>query len=209
MGANSKIAFQTESTIPLELSIAEYIKLNCPGYISDHTCVSTDFIRLVEEAMNRVVAGSELLRGVACVKAMTREEVAAILRKLPGEVIAQPLTFETIYLILDEYSDLIYRGFIEETARNHCVRACEFNNRANAEKKLGRYLEAQRDYNRACDMEPNEAAYFLNRSALLLELGMATEALADAIHAYKTMRKAGIEHNDDYLQLASIVVSNK
>ena len=48
-----------------------------------------------------------------------------------------------------------YNEFLEATANSKCTCASEFNNRAIALMELGRYIEAQRDFDRACSLEPN------------------------------------------------------
>lgn len=97
-----------------------------------------------------------------------------------------------------------YREFLEETANSYCTRADEFNNRANAMMELGRYLEAQRDYNRACNMAPDEPIFFLNRSELFIQLGMMQSALDDAMEARLLIGDGSVKHLDDLLHLARI-----
>jgi len=97
-----------------------------------------------------------------------------------------------------------YEEFLEETANSYCTSAPEFNNRANAMMELGRYLEAQRDYNRACTLEPDEPVFFLNRAELFIELGMIESALNDAAYVRRIIDVDGIQNMEDMLQLAGV-----
>ncbi len=97
-----------------------------------------------------------------------------------------------------------YEEFLEETANSYCTSAYEFNNRANAMMELGRYLEAQRDYNRACNLEPDEPVFFLNRSEMFIQLGMIYNALQDAIHVKHIIGSGSMEHMSDLFCLAEI-----
>jgi len=98
-----------------------------------------------------------------------------------------------------------YREFLEETANSLCTNACEFNNRANAMMELGRYLEAQRDYNRACNLEPDEPIFFHNRAELFIQLGMIYNALQDAIHIRHIIRSSSMEQMDNLFNLFYLV----
>jgi tetratricopeptide (TPR) repeat protein len=69
-----------------------------------------------------------------------------------------------------------YKQFLEATANSTCTCASEFNNRAVALMELGRYIEAQRDFDRACGLEP-DASCLLNAAELYLVLGMKEQAL--------------------------------
>ncbi|MBP8692446.1 MAG: tetratricopeptide repeat protein [Sedimentibacter sp.] len=98
-----------------------------------------------------------------------------------------------------------YKNFLEETANSYCTSADEFNNRAIAMMELGRYLEAQRDYNRACNLEPDEPLYLLNRAELFIQLGMTDSAFKDAMFARLLMGDGSVKHLDDLLHLAMIL----
>ena len=97
-----------------------------------------------------------------------------------------------------------YREFLERTANSYCTKADEFNNRANAMMELGRYIEAQRDYNRACSLAPDEPIFFLNRAGLFIRLGMTNSAFDDAIEARLLIGDGSVEHLDNLLQLSMI-----
>lgn len=75
-----------------------------------------------------------------------------------------------------------YNEFLEDTANSICTCASEFNNRAVALMELGRYIEAQRDFDTACRLEP-DPSYLLNAAELFLILGMKE-------HALENVRKA-------------------
>jgi len=72
-----------------------------------------------------------------------------------------------------------YEDFLEGTADLTCTRAHEFSNRANARMALGRHDEALRDYDRACSLDRDDTSFLVNRSGLLLELGMRERAVED------------------------------
>lgn len=72
-----------------------------------------------------------------------------------------------------------YEDFLEATADSNCMRAHEFNNRANARAALGRHNEALNDYGMACALEPDNPSFLLNQAELFIDLGMIEKALSN------------------------------
>ena len=78
---------------------------------------------------------------------------------------------------------------VEATANSKCTCASEFNNRAIALMELGRYIEAQRDFDRACSLE-HDPSYLLNAAELFLTLGMKERALEN-VHKVRQLAGSG------------------
>jgi hypothetical protein len=193
--------------MPIELSVIEYIKDSHPEYLSPNALVTFDFIKLISVAVEKVICPDHSIDDTFdSGEVISDEEAEAILHSLTKEVISYPLAYETIHIILDVYNDLMWKKHIKETAETQCVRAWEFNNRASARAALGRSLEALRDYNRACEIEPDVPDYLFSRSQFLLGLGAKGDALTDATHAHQLMQKKGVAYLHDFLQLTSIFV---
>jgi tetratricopeptide (TPR) repeat protein len=188
---------------PIELSIIDYMKQNHPEYSSPNSVVTHDFIKLIDVPMEKVCFPDD---SVEPGKEITDEEARAILHRLSPEVTSSPLTYETIHIILDVYNTIMREKHIRETAETQCARAWEFNNRAHARAALGRSLEALRDYNRACEIEPDVPDYLFHRSQFLLGLGAKGDALSDATHAHQIMQKKSVDYLHDFLHLTSIYV---
>ncbi len=191
----------------LEFAIIDYIGERWPECWSPSSRVTRHFIELVDAAMDEVILqdqpdleGCDLGEGIS-------EEEEAILAGLPEKAKKHPLTHETVHLILRERDDMLCRSILVETADTRCVRAWEFNNRANARAELGRSLEALKNYNLACDMEPNQPDLLLNRAGFLRRLEAIKDALEDAARAYRLIEGGGIEHDMDFLHLASIFMA--
>ena len=198
---------ETITEKPIEVSIINYIKRNHPEYSPPTSLVTRDFIKLINVAMGKVIFPDDSVDDTFdSGEEISDDEAGEILQSLSPEVISQPLTYETIHIILDVYNNLMWEKHIQETAETECVRAWEFNNRANARAALGRSLEALRDYNRACEIEPDVPDYLFNRSQFLLGLGAKGDALTDATHAHQIMQKHSVEYLHDFLQLTSIFV---
>lgn len=192
---------------PIELSIIDYIEHSHPEYSCPNALVTADFIKLIDMAMERVTFPDTSADDTPdSWEEITEGEAGAILQSLSPEIISHPLTYETIHIVIDVYNDLISRKHLEETVDRECSRAWEFTNRANARAALGRSLEALRDYNRACEIDPRDPDHFFNRSQFLLGLGAKADALADAMHACEMMQKKGIDQLHVFLQLTSIYV---
>lgn len=86
-----------------------------------------------------------------------------------------------------------YMEFLEATADSTCTCASEFNNRAIALMELGRYDEAQRDFERACSLEP-DPSYFLNAAELYLALRMEERALENVRKARQLAGNGHVTH---------------
>ncbi len=176
------------------------LKMCHPEYLRSDASVSTIFIKDVDKAWNSV-SGTNLSD-----LAMTDSDAVEIYRRLPEEYISQPLNPDTIHLIYDIYNDISFHRFFAADADSNCVEHWQFNNRANTRRHLGRPLEALEDHNRACDLEPECAMYFLNRATTLLELGMTKLALRDAIEAHNNIEHREFGSRDDFLTLDDILM---
>lgn len=84
-----------------------------------------------------------------------------------------------------------YMEFLNTTANSTCTCASEFNNRAIALMQLERYIEAQRDFERACSLE-SDPSYLLNAAELFLTLGMKERALENISKARQLAKGGGV-----------------
>ena len=204
MENNSRSDMENSEARTCEADITRSIRENNPECLAPGFVVDKGYIRLVLDTWNRVI-DSEIGPDDSSVDDdIADEEAEEILRRIPGDAISRPLARETIGIIMAEANVASTRRFLLETADEHCARACEFNNRANARRELGRYLEAQIDYNRACDIDPNESAYFLNRAGFFLELGLIDDAMRDCLHVVTLLKEDDVSHYDDLFMLAGI-----
>lgn len=95
-----------------------------------------------------------------------------------------------------------YEDFLGATADLVCTRVEEYGNRANASMALDRHDEALRDYDKACNPEPDEPSFLLNRSGLLLELGMREHALEDLKKARQLSGNGDMANPRDLIYIA-------
>lgn len=205
MKNNQKEATRKEDVKPIEIEIINYIHQHHPECSATGFTMNADFIRLVLDTANKIIIDRELgLEPGDLDDEPTDEEAEEILRNMPQAAITQPLARESVRLIHEEYVALSYRKFLAESADDDCAMAWEFNNRANARAGLGRYLEAQMDYNRACDIDPNDSTHFLNRAGLFVSLGVIDDALRDCLHVSTLLREDDIAYYGDLFMLANI-----
>lgn len=99
-----------------------------------------------------------------------------------------------------------YEEFLEETADMTCTRANEFSNRANARAALGRHGEALRDYDRACGLDQDNVSFLVNRSGLLLKLGMRERAMEDFRKARQLSGNGDVANPRNLFHIAQMFV---
>jgi tetratricopeptide (TPR) repeat protein len=204
MEKNSRSNMKNNEARTCEVDIINSIQENHPECLAPGLVVDKSYIKLVLDTWNRIIDSEIGLDDSSMDDDIADEEAEEILQKIPQDAISQPLACETIRLIMAESNAVSTMKFLLETADEHCARACEFNNRANARSELGRYLEAQIDYNRACDIDPNEPTYFLNRAGLFVQLGLIDDAMRDCLHVATLLKEDDVRHYDDLFTLASI-----
>lgn len=189
----------------IELMILDYIRDTLPEYAAQCTSVTRGFIKLIYEASWRVVFPDAPAEEVSALNAgMTDEDAEKVFLTLSPEVISRPLTFESIHIINEETNHLMRRQFEEETASMDCVYFWEFMNRANARASLGRHLEALEDYNRACDLGPENPDCLYNRAIFLAKAGATQDALRDATRARHLMGEGRPEEFYDFYFLSKL-----
>ena len=204
MEKNSESNTENSESKTCEAEIISSIRENNQECLALGFVVDKGYIKLVLDTWNRIIDSEIGLDDSSMDDDIADEEAEEILRKIPGDAISRPLACETIGIIIAEANAMLTKRFLLETADEHCARACEFNNRANARSELGRYLEAQIDYNRACDIDPNEPAYFLNRAGFFVQLGLIDDALRDCLHVATLLKEDDVRHYDDLFTLAGI-----
>jgi len=204
MEKNSESNTENSESKTCEAEIISSIRENNQECLAPGFVVDKGYIKLVLDTWNRIIDIEIGLDDSSMDDDIADEEAEEILRKIPQDAISRPLSCETIGIIMAEGNAVSTRRFLLETADKHCARACEFNNRANARRELGRCLEAQIDYNRACDIDPNEPAYFLNRAGFFVQLGLIDDAMRDCLHVATLVGSEGTDEEWDLFRLASI-----
>lgn len=99
-----------------------------------------------------------------------------------------------------------YEDFLEATVDLTCARAHEFSNRANARIALGRQDEALRDYDKACSLDRDDTSFLVNRSGLLLELGMRERAVEDLRKARQLSGNGDVAKPRELFYIAQVFV---
>ncbi len=197
MKFDDKINLSEEGVSSIEPEIINHIKRNFPEFLDSDFNVSIEFIRIVDKTYWAVLDNlddSEMTvldygeNEMVDYDYITDQEAEEILKKLPAEVRSQPLSLDTVSLILEEMEELAYLEWkkSEENERNmQCSEAKEFAKRGSAKAAVKQFNEALQDYNKACLLNPKALGYFLDRANLFMEMGLKGNAFKDAIFVYE------------------------
>lgn len=193
--------------IPFEKKVFDLICRDYPECIAPDFKINTDFVRLILNTTNRLIIEEEPSMEFEYSEYELTEEAERITGMIPKQLAKQPLTCRVVRLIHEAYNTLAYEKFCISTADVHCTCAWEFNNRANVRAGLGRYLEAHRDYNRACELDPKEPVFFLNRANFRVSLGIIDDAVKDCMHVLSLIDSGDAGNDADLFELANIFLA--
>jgi tetratricopeptide (TPR) repeat protein len=163
----------------IERRILEYMRGNHPEYLLPGSHVTQDFIKIV-------IYGDFLEKtvGVPVVPGnttdITDDEIEEVLGRLPSEVILNPVSLETIDLIIEESFLVQEERHLKDAVDSPCSTAADFSYRAYARAEFERLEEAVEDYQMAYNLEPANYSHLIEKAQLLLDMGVNDAALGDA-----------------------------
>jgi len=197
--------FSDEESESPEQRIEEYIRSNHPEFLLPGSHVNQDFIKLViyGDLLEETV-GTPVVLGNST--DITDEEIEAVLERLPSEVISNPVSIETIDLIIEESFLVQEERHLKEVLDAPCVTAADYNYRAYARAEFERVGEAIEDYQKAYDLEPGNYSHLIEKAQLLVETDMQKPALSDAKYVCDRLMSSADarSHIDDFVRLADI-----
>lgn len=180
MRYNDDIKISQEYIFSNELQkIAERITQHFPEYAQPGASVTTNLIRIVD-----AITDDDFNPKAIDPDDLADYELSYIISTLTDEQIAQPLGAKTIEIIMNAIFRCIDNHHLEANLFTECKDASDYSSRGHAKKQLGLYEEALQDYEKACALEPGNAAYFIYRAEIFHKLGVCEKAMQDALSAF-------------------------
>ena len=179
MDFDGNTEFDDDDSGLIERRIEEYIRGNHPEYLLPGSYVNRDFIRIViyGDFLEKTVG---VPAGPGNTTDITDEEIEEVLGRLPSEVILNPVSLETIDLIIEESFLVQEERHLKDAVDSPCSTAADFSYRAYARAEFERLAEAVEDYRKAYELEPANYSHLIEKAQLLIDMGENDAALGDA-----------------------------
>ena len=205
MDLDDIIEFGDDDTGLIEHRIEEYMRGNHPEYLLPGSHVNHDFIKIViyGDFLEETVGVPVVLGDTTDI---TDEEIEEVLGRLPSEVIHNPVSLDTIDLIIEESFLVQEERHLKDAVDAPCITAADFSYRAYARAEFERAEEAIDDYQRAYELDPGTYTYLIEKAQLLLETGMNDAALKEAKYVCDRLFSAADKSEcvDDLIRIADI-----
>ena len=205
LGLDDIIEFGDDDSILIERRIEEYIRGNHPEYLLPGSHVTRDFIKIViyGDFLEETVGVPVVLGDTTDI---TDEEIGKVLGRLPSDIIRNPVSLETIDLIIEESFLVQEERHLKDAVDSPCITAADFNYRAYARAELERVEEAIKDYQRAYELERGNYSHLIEKAQLLLDTGLNEAALRDARYVCDRLMSAGDKSEcvDDLIRVSDI-----
>lgn len=184
--------------------IIEFLSKNYPEYLLPNSSVTVDFIKIVDKVQNIIMCEFEEDDDEDIIE---DKYVQDILNHLPEEAISQPLSFNTIEAIQEEFES-IYAEMALDYLKSHSKDPLKFNNRGAEYADRGMIKEALEDFNRAILLNPDNDGPVWNRACLFMENGMDGLAVKDFLVIYEKMMKPDCVTNSilSWIHLSEIFI---
>ncbi len=205
MDLDDIIEFGDDDSGLIERRIEEYIRGNHPEYLLPGSHVTHDFIKIViyGDFLEETVGVPVVLGDTTDI---TDEEIEEVLGRLPSDVILNPVSLDTIDLIIEESFLVQEERRLKDAVDSPCITAADFNYRAYARAEFERVEEAIKDYQRAYELDPGNYSHLIEKAQLLLETGRNDGALKDAKYVCDRLISAGDKSEcvDDLIRISDI-----
>jgi tetratricopeptide (TPR) repeat protein len=205
MGLDDIIDFGDDDTGLIEYRIAEYMRGNHPEFLLPGSYVNHDFIKIViyGDFLEKTV-GVPVVLGDAT--DITDAEIEEVLGRLPSEVIHNPVSLDTIDLIIEESFLVQEERHLKDAVDSPCSTAADFSYRAYARAEFERTEEAIDDYQKAYELDPWTYSYLIEKAQLLLETGKNDAALKEAKYVCDRLLSADDKSKcaDDLIRVSDI-----
>jgi tetratricopeptide (TPR) repeat protein len=170
-----------------------------PEYTSHSAEVTEEFIRVVNACDDDDFDPEDV-----DLETLSDEEVREVISRVPKDLLSKPIDPLTIKTITDSLFSTIHNRVLNTLASSDCDDADSFEGRGSVLKELGLFDDSLSDFNKACELEPDNPDCLMDRADLLVSMGKKAEALQDAIRAFYLLGTDSVTDLIDSLPLSFI-----